>query len=69
MYLSFLLQVLQAVLQMYVIPENLFTQVCVIVDKVSFCLHYVILNFYVCNVLSYISFFMHASLAKLREKR
>jgi hypothetical protein len=29
-----LLQVLQAVLNMYSIPEHLFTQVCVIVDKV-----------------------------------
>ncbi|XP_078154049.1 histidine--tRNA ligase, chloroplastic/mitochondrial-like [Carex rostrata] len=28
-------QVLQAVLQMYAIPENLFTQVCVIVDKLG----------------------------------
>lgn len=33
--ICFSLQVLQAVLQMYAIPDHLFTEVCVIVDKVS----------------------------------
>lgn len=37
-YLSFspLLQVLQEVLRCYSIPENLFTKVCIIIDKVSY---------------------------------